>query len=115
MVEEIIPVNEDQAKSLTLLVYVFLALGFFTGGLTWIAGVVINHIKQDSVRGSWYASHFRWQMRTFWYGLLWYVLSAPLFLILIGWPAWCAVTIWVIYRVVRGWLAFNDKRAMYVN
>lgn len=108
------PVDEKQAQQLTLLVYILLSLGFFTGGVTWIAAVVINHVKQDSLIGSWYASHFRWQMRTFWFGVLWYAITAPLFLIVVGWFAWCGITIWVVYRIVRGWLAFNENRAMYV-
>ena len=81
--------------------------------------MVINYLKRGEARGSFLESHFRWQIRTFWFGLLWCLLGGFLFVTLIGIPLAVGVFIgagvWVIYRIVRGWLALRDRRAMYTN
>src|SRR5574338_300984 len=93
-------------------------VGSFVSGLPSIVAVILNYLKRDEVRGSWLESHFRWQIRTFWFALLWIVVAVVLALTLIGIPV--AVTLvlgsglWVIYRVVRGWLALKDRRPMPV-
>ena len=99
--------DEKSLKTLTTVVYALQALGFFVG-ITWIVAVVINYVKLDEVRGTWLESHFRWQIRTFWWGLLWGIVGAVLLLILIGWLVLVAVGIWVIYRIVKGWLALYE-------
>ena len=66
---------ETQHKNLALLVYLLQALGFVTGGLTCIAGLVVNYLKMSAMRDTWLESHFRWQLNTFWYGLLWSLLG----------------------------------------
>ena len=62
--------SPSKNKNLTLLVYLLQALGFVTGGLTAIAALVINYLKMDDVSESWLEGHFRWQVNTFWYGLV---------------------------------------------
>ena len=94
------------------LVYILQAIGFFIG-ITWIAAVVVNYVKQDEVRGSWLESHFRWQMRTFWFGLLWGVIGALTSFILIGFAILAANFVWLIYRVVKGWLDLSGNKPMY--
>ena len=76
--------------------------------------VVINYVKREDVAGTWLASHFRWQIRSFWFGLLWCVLGAILLLIVIGYFVLLADAIWLIYRIVKGWLRLNDRKEMYV-
>jgi uncharacterized membrane protein len=66
--------DEVTAKGTALLVYVLQAIGFFIG-ITWIAAVMVDYVKQDEARGTWVESHFRWQIRTFWFGLLWTVIG----------------------------------------
>jgi uncharacterized membrane protein len=92
-------------------------VGAFVFGLPSILAVVINYVKRRDVRGTFLESHFRWQIRTFWFALLWIVIGFLLFITLIGIPIAFAVFffagIWVIYRVARGWLALNDLRPMY--
>jgi len=94
-------------------------IGAFVFGMPSIIAVVINYLKRDEARGSFLESHFRWQIRTFWFGLLWCLLGGFLFVTFIGIPlafgVFIAAGIWVIYRVVRGWLALRDRRAMYTN
>ena len=103
--------NPDaELKNLAFLVYILQGFGFVTGGLAWIAGLMVNYIKIESVRGTWVESHFRWQLNTFWYGLLWWVIGFISWLLLLGWLVWGILTLWGIYRVVRGALLLNDGR-----
>ena len=97
-------------------------VGSFVGGLPSIVAVIMNYARRSATRGTYLESHFRWQIRTFWFALLWacaiVLVTAPFFLIIIGWPMavfglW-ALGIWIAYRVIRGWLALRDKRPMYV-
>ena len=94
-------------------------IGAFVFGWPSIVAVVINYVKRSEARGTWLESHFGWQIRTFWYALGWSLLvllvSAPLvFLFFLGFATWAVgmflLGIWAIYRVVRGWLALNDRR-----
>jgi uncharacterized membrane protein len=130
-----IVVNADPAPSLvsvTHLVYALHALslligittaatiiGAFVFGVPSIIAVVINYLKRNESRGTFLASHFRWQIRTFWFALLWSLLGGFLFITIIGIPLAIAVFIaagvWVIYRIVRGWLALRDRKPMYTN
>ena len=96
------------------LAYILQAVGFFFP-LLWIAAVVVNYVKRDDAAGTWLESHMRWQIRSFWFGLLWTVLGAITFIIVIGWAVLAANYIWLIYRVVRGWLDFADGKPMYRN
>ena len=87
-------------------------------GLLGIVGVIVCYVKKDEAAGTWVASHFTWLIRTFWWSLLWAVLGwlvmFTLGLILIGIPIalaiWFVAGIWVIYRVIRGYLLFKDSR-----
>ena len=101
---------ETQHKNLALLVYLLQALGFVTSGLTCIAGLVVNYLKMSAMRDTWLESHFRWQLNTFWYGLLWSLLAMFFWLLLLGWLAGGIVTVWIIYRIVKGALYLNDDK-----
>ena len=93
-------------------------VGSFVFGLPSIIAVIMNYARQSDVRGTFLESHFRWQIRTFWFALLWVLvilaLSLPLMLIVVGfftlWIGYVLLGIWVIYRIVRGWLALRDHR-----
>jgi len=88
----------------------------FVTGWPSILAVVLNYIKRGEVRGTYLESHFRWQIRTFWFALLWVVLALLFAVTLIGIPlAFALATIaglWVLYRVTRGWMRLNDKRGI---
>ena len=104
--------QERRLKTLTMVVYALQALGLFTWWVIAIVAVVINYVKKEDVAGSWLESHFRWQIRTFWFGLLWWVLGTVLILVLVGWFVLVANTIWIIYRIVKGWLYLNDHKPL---
>lgn len=104
--------KQAELKKYSFAVYILLALSFVTL-ITPIIGVIINYIKDDDVRGSWLESHFRWQKATFWYGLLWMVLGVLTTPIWIGYVVLAVVTIWLIYRIARGWIYLVDGKEMY--
>ena len=88
---------------------------FLTGWPSIIA-VIINYAKRDDVRGTYLDSHFGWQIRTFWYTLLWVAIAALLFITVIGivlaYIVAVGAGVWVLYRIVRGWIALNDGKPM---
>jgi uncharacterized membrane protein len=92
----------------------------FAFGLPSIIAVILNYARRSEARGTWLESHFRWQMRTFWYSWLWILLTCiiamPLLIVVVGFfiaiVGFALIGIWVIYRVARGWLALRDGRPM---
>lgn len=100
-----------------LLTPVFIVTAFVTGWPSILA-VILNYLKRGRVKGSFLESHFRWQIRTFWFALLWIGVALMLGLSFFGLPlAWVVVVIsglWVLYRVARGWLRLLDREPMPV-
>jgi uncharacterized membrane protein len=94
--------------------------GRFLFGVPSIVAVILNYARRAEARGTWLESHFDWQIRTFWFALLWVgitlLVGAPLTLIIIGIYVviigFAIVGIWVAYRVARGWLSLRDRRPM---
>jgi uncharacterized membrane protein len=131
--------DEQGLKTVATAVYALQAAGFFVG-ITWIVAVIIDYVKRDDARGTWLESHYRWQIRTFWFGLLWIAIAAAgafgaaLVGGIAGWlsgrpdaAGWGAVgglviwtvigtaiglgtTIWLVYRIVKGWLRIVERR-----
>ena len=91
-------------------------VGAFVFGIPSIIAVIMNYAYRQGARGTFLESHFLWQIRTFWFALLWIVIGVMLFVTVIGIPlAWItciAAGIWVIYRVARGWLTLQDRKPM---
>ncbi len=112
--QETVPEGRNLKKDidLTHIIYALMAAGFITGGLGTLAAIIINYIKLDDVKGTWLESHFRWQMRTFWWGLLWGFLSALLMLVVIGFFLLFVDAVWIIYRIAKGWIRLNDSKPM---
>jgi uncharacterized membrane protein len=84
--------------------------------LLLVIAFILDLVKQGEAAGSWQESHFRWRIRSvLWAGGL-YILTLPLWFLLFvpGWIAWTGISIWFLYRIARGWLALNDRRAMPV-
>jgi uncharacterized membrane protein len=105
--------DELQAlKTITTVVYALQALSFIWG-LPALVAVIINYVKRDDARGTLYESHFDWQIKSFWWGLLWSVLGIALAFILIGFVVLVVAYVWMIYRVVKGWLKLAEGKAVY--
>jgi len=98
----------------TTLVYALQAASFLLF-FTFVAAVVVNYLKQDDVADTWLTSHFRWQIRTFWFALLWTGFGVITLLIGIGYFILVGVSIWIIYRIAKGWLALADNKPMYLD
>jgi len=98
-------------KTLNTVTYALYALSLFSG-VTAIVAIVLNYIKLDDARGTRMESHFRWQIRTFWWSVGWFVLGALTWIILIGWLVLGVAGIWFIYRIAKGWLNLNDGKPM---
>ena len=105
--------QQAELKKYAFSVYILQALSFLLV-VTSVIGLVINYVKEDEVRGSWLESHFRWQKSTFWYGLLWSLLGFISLPILVGYLVLPAVTLWLIYRIARGWIYLVDGKEMYL-
>jgi uncharacterized membrane protein len=88
---------------------------FLTGWPSIIA-VIINYVKRSDVRATWLDSHFSWQIRTFWFAVLWLVIGGVLFITVIGIPVafgiWLITGVWVLYRISRGWLALVSEKVL---
>jgi uncharacterized membrane protein len=93
-------------------------IGSFVGSIPSIVAVILNYAKRSDARGTWLESHYRWQIRTFWFAILWVIGAGGLMITLIGIPIAIGmlifVTIWLIYRIARGWIRLRDRRPMYV-
>ena len=88
---------------------------FLTGWPSIIA-VIINYVKRAEVRDTWLDSHFSWQLRTFWFALLWLAVGGVLFATVVGIPVaiavWLITGVWVLYRLIRGWLALGSRQVL---
>ena len=93
----------------------FVVTAFLTGWPSIIA-IIINYAKRDEAYGTYLESHFRWQRATFWYALLWLVIAIVMMLTVIllpiAWFALLALGLWVLYRIIRGWLAMTERRPL---
>ena len=94
-------------------------IGAFLIGWPSIIAVILTYVKRSEARGSWVESPFRWQICTFWFGVLWCVLCALFVIFTLGigvlvvWIPMGILTLWFIYRIARGWMALRDRRPMY--
>ena len=124
-------VPSSSLVSTTLLVYALFGVAAVVGlvssgfpliapltGLVGIVGIILAYVKRGEAAGTWLESHYRWLIRTFWFSLLWGAIGAIVFVLLaiiviglfIGYLIWVATTIWVLYRLVRGYVLFNDSK-----
>ena len=93
-------------------------IGSFVFGWPSIIAVIVNYVKRGEARGTWLESHFTWQIRTFWFALLWscivFIVGAVLVIVLIGFAIWAiglfALGVWAIYRIASGWMRLRDRR-----
>ena len=109
------PTDDEKLASLKTLnhvTYALYALSLLGFGTTAIVAIVLNYIKRDDARGTWLESHFSWQIRTFWWSVVWAVLGFITMIILIGWVIWGIASIWFIYRIAKGWLNLNEGKPM---
>lgn len=125
-------IDKDPYRSLTIVLYVLYIIAIFSAGILALVALVINYIKRDAVRGSIFESHFTWQIRTFWWYLIWNIIAFLPFLFLfftgenvtafagvaLGSTTFCLAVIglswiWIVYRAIKGLIKVNDNQPMY--
>jgi uncharacterized membrane protein len=104
--------REASLRRLTMIVYA-LQIASFLLGFTLIVAVIINYLQRGEVAGTWLESHFRWQIRTFWYSLLWLGVGIALLVVVIGFFVLMGSALWLLYRAIKGWLSLEEGKAMY--
>lgn len=116
--------SRDVSGSMTIthVLYAMHALAPFTAWLLAIVAMIIGMIKRDDVRGTWLDTHYSWLSGTFWWGILWCVVTVVLLTVfsivtlglglLLAWLFFLPVTIWYWYRIIKGWLKLNDLKAI---
>jgi uncharacterized membrane protein len=109
----------ESKKTLAWWLYIFHAVSllFTLGALSWIP-LIISYLKRPDAAGTFVYSHHTWQIRTFWWYVVWVVVGGVLFITIIGIPlaylVWAAAWIWKAYRLIKGLLALNDNKPMSV-
>ena len=122
----------QSAKTLTLILYILYILGIFTAGILAVIALIINYVKRSDMDGTWLASHFTWQIKTFWWYLIWNIIAIIPFTFLIftennpdlfagvaltTFTIWVVIAvvswIWIVYRAIKGLLYLNDNKAIY--
>lgn len=95
-------------------------VGSFIFGWPSIIAVIVNYVKRGDARGTWLESHFAWQIRTFWIAVGWsifvFLVGLPLTLVIVGFGIWAVgffiLGVWAIYRIAKGWMRLNDRKAV---
>jgi uncharacterized membrane protein len=94
-------------------------VGSFLIGWPSIVALIISYVKRGEARGTWLESHFRWQTRTFWFGLLWAALCLVFVVgtfgigLIVVWIPLGIIALWFIYRIISGWIDLAARRPMY--
>ena len=121
--------DTNNSKSLTFILYILYMIAIFSAGILAVIALIINYVKLDSVRGTIYESHFKWQIRTFWWYLIWNILAfVPFFFLFMtldnpnafagvafAGTTFCVAVIfiswiWIVYRAVRGLIVLNEDK-----
>jgi len=97
-------------KNWTAMVYLAQACAPFLAGLPMLIGIAINYFKRDEVKGTWLESHFDWQIRTFWFILIFMLVGAATLMVGVGHFLLTAAMIYLVFRVVRGWMKLNINK-----
>ncbi len=125
-------IDQSQNKTLTFILYALYIIAIASAGILAVIALIINYVKMDSVRCTIFESHFKWQIRTFWWYLIWNIIAFIPFIFLfftgqnatafasiaLGAGTFCLSVIglswvWIVYRAIRGIIALNDDKAMY--
>lgn len=106
-------------STISYILHLIVAIGavlpaFQPGVLLLIVAIVIDLVKKDDARGSWQESHFSFRLKSVLYAGLAYLLTAPLWFLFVvpGWIAWFIVSLWFLFRIIKGWSALSGRRAV---
>ena len=99
-------------RHLATAVYALQAASFLIG-VTFLVALIISYVKRQDAAGTYLESHFTWQIRTFWYGLLWGLLGFITLFVFVGYLILLANTVWILYRVIKGWLRLQESKSVH--
>ncbi len=105
--------QEKSGKQMAMIIYGLYGASLVLG-ITYFIGVILAYIKKDDYPSEMLKSHFRWQIRTFWFSMLWSLIGIILLFVVVGWFVLIANLLWIIYRIVRGAISLNDNKKMYM-
>lgn len=103
----------ERNRQTALVVYILYSIAFLTG-ITALIGVIIAYIKREESKGTWLEFHYNWQINTFWITAIFMIIGFVTQLILIGFIIMPLTALWFLYRIIKGWLALNDSKAVGV-
>jgi uncharacterized membrane protein len=108
--------------TVSYVLHLIVAIGALVPGGQWgpvllIVALILDFVKRGDAVGTWHASHFRWRIRSVAFALLAYLLTLPLWFLLVlpGWLAWLCVSVWFLYRIVKGMVRMNAGQPMEFN
>lgn len=105
--------HEDHSSDyvgLANIIYFLQALAFLLGGVTFIIAVLLNYLNMHRVKGTWLESHYKWQIKTFWFALLFVLIGTATVPFLFGFVVLAGGIIWTVHRIARGWISLNKSK-----
>ncbi|MGR9073017.1 MAG: DUF4870 family protein [Gammaproteobacteria bacterium] len=108
---EKVNLDHQGEKRWATVVYLLQAISFFVG-ISYIAAVIVNYLKLEEVKGTWIESHFRWQIKTFWYGLAMMIVGALTIQAVIGYVILIISVFWIVYRIAFGWNRLSQGKTV---
>ncbi len=106
------PDAHGEMRTLTHILYGLYALHWFTGGISIVVAIIIAYLKRDDAAGTPYEAHITWLIRSFWFGLAGYIVGGALVFVIVGFFVLAAVSIWMLYRIVKGWLYLYENKPL---
>jgi len=108
--------------TVSYVLHLIVAIGALVPGGQWgptllIVALILDFVKRGDAAGTWHASHFRWRIRSVAFALLAYLLTLPLWFLFVlpGWLAWLCVSVWFLYRIIKGMVRMNAGQPMEFN
>jgi uncharacterized membrane protein len=102
--------HSSDYEGLASIIYFLQALAFLLGGMTFIIAVILNYLNMHHVKGTWLESHYKWQIETFWFALLFVLVGTATLPFLIGFVVLAGGTIWTVHRIAYGWITLNKSK-----
>jgi uncharacterized membrane protein len=104
--------KSPEDRTIMHVLYGLHTIAWVSGGTLAVIALIVNYIKRSDETDAIYASHHNYMISTFWWTVLWLLVTAPLWLLFVfpGFIAYVIVGLWYLYRCIRGWLRFNDNR-----
>jgi len=104
--------GSEAERNTLLIAYILHAIAPFTGGIVGLIAVIISHVKVRQTDNAFIRSHHSWLIRTFWWAVVFLVLAYATMILVVGFALYAAVAVWWLYRTIRGFISYGEKRVM---